>query len=94
MTDSTPITTKKDDDSAKMRKAYGSAMTRLREAHRDEFNVFQAEEAKKLGIDWKPKATAEEKAAAEVDRLLAAHPSLAAHVLDSIEKSVGDQQTA
>lgn len=58
------------------RKAYGLAMKRLREAHREEFNTFMAEEAKTLGVDWKPRPTEAEKAAAELDALLAAHPEL------------------
>jgi hypothetical protein len=72
MTDSTTS----DDKATKQRKAYGLAQTRLREAHREEFNAFMAEEAKALGIEWKPKPTDEEKAKAELDKILAAHPGL------------------
>lgn len=72
-----PKTSAKDRD---MRAAYGAATKRLREAHRDEFNEYQKEEAKKLGIDWSPKPTAEEKARAQFQELLAQHPGLASEV--------------
>lgn len=76
MTDST--TTEATDKSTLQRKAYGLAQTRLREAHREEFNAFMAEEAKKLGVEWKPKPTEAEKAKAQLDSLLAQHPELRA----------------
>lgn len=58
------------------RQAYGAATRRLRESHRAEFNALMQEEAKELGLDWKPKPTDAEKAAAQVAALLAAHPEL------------------
>ena len=64
------------DKASKQRKAYGAATARLREAHRDEFNTFMQEEAKTLGIDWKPKPTDAQKAKAQLDALLAEHPEL------------------
>lgn len=76
MTESTTPTPESDDKGAKQRKAYGAAQARLRDAHRDEFNVFMQEEAKKLGIDWKPKPNAAQKAKAQLDALLAEHPEL------------------
>lgn len=69
-------TTPTDDKATKQRRAYGLAMTRLREAHREEFNTFMAEEAEKLGVEWKPKPTEEQKAKAQLDAILASHPGL------------------
>jgi hypothetical protein len=65
-----------EDRSSLHRQAYGAATRRLREAHRAEFNALMQEEAKGLGLDWKPKPTDAEKAAAQVAALLAAHPEL------------------
>jgi hypothetical protein len=78
MTESTTQPT--DDKQAKVRKAYSAATARIREAHREEFNVFMKEEAKKAGIDWNPKPTDEEKAKATLDALLAQHPGLRAEM--------------
>lgn len=66
----------KQDKATLQRKAYGTAQTRLREAHREEFNQFMVEEAKALGLDWRPKPTDEQKAASQLAALLAAHPGL------------------
>jgi hypothetical protein len=68
------------DDAAKTRKAYSAATRRLREAHKDEFNGFMREEAKRLGVDWAPRLTPEQKAEQEFDRLLEEHPHLRAKV--------------
>lgn len=69
------------------RKAYGLAQKRLREAHRDEFNAFMKEEAKALGVDWSPKPTEAEKAAAEMEALLTAHPELRERFAPQAEES-------
>jgi len=67
-------------DANKRRQAYTVATTRLREAHRDEFNKFQQEEAARLGIDWKPRPTEQEKAAATLQRIIREFPDLAEKV--------------
>ena len=41
-------------------KAYGAATTRLRDAHRDEFNALLEEEYKALGLTPRRRRTAEE----------------------------------
>lgn len=64
------------DKSSGLRKAYGAATKRLREAHRDEFNQFMQAEAKTLGIEWSPKPTDEQKAATQLAALLADYPGL------------------
>jgi len=71
MTDET-----EDDRKALLRKAYGTASQRLRENHREEFNDLRSTAAKELGVEWAPRLTAEEKAEAEFDALLDAHPHL------------------
>lgn len=57
-------------------KAYGAATARLREEHRDEFEKFYVEEAKALGVDYKPKPTPEQKAEEEMKALLQQFPHL------------------
>lgn len=58
------------------RQAVAAADKRLREAHRDEWLGFAQQEAQARGVEYKPRPTPEEKAAAELDRLLAEHPEL------------------
>jgi hypothetical protein len=60
--------------------AYGAASNRLKEAHLDEWNGYMREETVKRGEKWSPKPTAEEKAEAELQALLKAHPHLAEKV--------------
>jgi hypothetical protein len=70
-----------------LRKAYGAATTALREKHRDEFEALYVEEAQKLGVDYKPKPTAEQKAEQELRDLLEKFPHLR-------ETLTADQQAA
>lgn len=63
-------------ESAAKREAHSRATTRLRNEYRTRLNEITKEEMKARGIDWSPKPTEEEKAAAQVAELLAAHPSL------------------
>lgn len=65
------------DRANRLRKAYTNATTRLRESRREEFDALYAEEAQKLGVDYTPRPTAEQKAEQEFDALLAAYPHLA-----------------
>ncbi len=54
-------TTKSDEKPDNSRnKAYGAATTRLRDAHRDEFNALLEEEYKALGLTPRRRRTAEE----------------------------------
>lgn len=59
-----------------LRKAYGAATARLREEHREEFERLQVEEAKRLGFDYKPKPTPEQKAEEDLRALLTQFPGL------------------
>jgi dsDNA-binding SOS-regulon protein len=72
-------------------KAYGKAMSRLREEHREEFDALVAEEYEAVGLTFRKRASAEEreareaaereaKAKAKLDKLLAEHPELRAHL--------------
>lgn len=73
----TTAPTTKEDKAKALGECYTAATRRLREAHLAEFNGYRAEEAKARGIEWTPQPTAAEKAAAEIERLLADNPGLA-----------------
>lgn len=62
--------------SAKLSAARQAATTSLINAHRDEFNSLMEAKAKELGVEWKRKLTSEERAEAELEKLLAANPQL------------------
>lgn len=64
------------DAQALRRAAYTEANTRLREAHRDDFEKFYEEECKKVGVTYKRRLTDAEKAQQKIDQLLAEHPEL------------------
>lgn len=64
-------------DANKLRKAYGTATQMLRDKHRDDFNALYSKEAAKLGVEWKPRATGEEKAAKQLMSILGEYPALA-----------------
>lgn len=59
-----------------LNKAYSAASARLREEHRKQFDALYVEEAAKLGVEYKPKPTEEEKAEQQLRELLAQHPNL------------------
>ena len=56
--------------------ARSKAMTRLREKYRTEHNDIIRELMAEAGHEWKPRPTKEEKAEAELRKLLAENPSL------------------
>jgi len=62
-------------------KAYGKATQQLKEAHRDEFNALYQKAAADEGVEWSPRLSPEQKAEAEVKRLLAEYPGLSQRVL-------------
>jgi len=68
--------TPSEDRKTALRQAYGEATTKLREAHRDEFNDLYAAAAKKHGVDWSPRPTEEQQAEALFDDLLTRFPAL------------------
>lgn len=62
----------------KRRAAYSAAESRLREAHLDEFKALVKEEADRLGVTYVFRKTDAERAAEQLDKLLATHPELRA----------------
>lgn len=76
-----------------MRTAYSNATSRLREKYRGEFNQFMKEETKALGIEWKPRPSAREKAAQTLDALLAEHPDLIDEIASRVTPE-GQQQAS
>lgn len=74
-----------DSDKNLIRKAYSVATTRLREEHRPHFLKLMAEEAEKLGVKWKPRPTSEEKAKADLQKMLTDNPALAEYVVELIK---------
>src|SRR5262245_7891697 len=60
-----------------LNQAYGAAQSRLRGAHKDEFNGYYSEEAASRGIEWSPKLSPEQKAERDMRELLAEFPHLA-----------------
>lgn len=82
MTESTTETNEQEKDRAsKLRKAYTNAQATLRTKHRDEFDRLYQEEAQKLGVDYTPKPSAEQKAEQQIDSLLAEYPHLRERLL-------------
>lgn len=77
--DTTPETDKRT-DAEKRRAAYTAGERRLREAHREEFLGLVKQEAERLGVEYVPRKTEEEKAEEALNALLSAHPGLAAKV--------------
>jgi hypothetical protein len=67
-----------------MSQAYGVAQKRLREAHKDEFNGYYAEECKARGIDWVPKKSKQEQALDQITGLLSAYPDLAEKLVERL----------
>ena len=59
-----------------LREIYSEAEKVLRERHLDEFNQIRSDLASARGIDWTPKQSEEEKAAATIAELLAKFPDL------------------
>jgi hypothetical protein len=79
MSDTESTTVETDPQKAKS-EAFSAAGKRLRETNREQYVRFVAEEMKARGIEWAPKPTAAEKAAAEAKALLEAHPEIAAEL--------------
>lgn len=63
-----------------LKQAYSSATSRLREAHKEEFDGFYQEEAEARGVEYTPRPTAEQKAEAELASLLEKFPHLRSKV--------------
>lgn len=88
MTDQ-PNTVDGNDRDAKLRQAYSLASQELRQTYQKEFNELRVKHSKALGVEWTPRPSKDEKARAELDRLLSENPGLmedlAARVLPTVE---------
>ena len=60
----------------RLQKAYTTATQELRDIHREEFNKLYAAAAEEQGVEWKPRATAEQKAERAFDELVEQFPHL------------------
>lgn len=59
-----------------LRQAYGTASQELREEHRGEFNERYAAAAQRLGVDWSPRPSEEQRAEQQFEQLLTDYPHL------------------
>ena len=59
-----------------LRKAYSEATQTLREKHRGDFEAAYAEAAQQLGVDWKPRPNAEQRAQQQFEELVTQFPYL------------------
>lgn len=89
MTEQQATTTDDNERSKKLRKAYGNATTRLREAHRDEFDSLYSQEAESLGVEYTPRPSAEQKALQQLQALLDEYPQLRGQVAGTSDDSEG-----
>jgi hypothetical protein len=64
-------------EAADRRKAVYQATKRVREAHADTYEKFLREECDALGIEYKRRRSGEERARAQIEKLLAEYPELA-----------------
>lgn len=76
----------KDDRDAVLRESYTETTKWLRQRHSEEFNKQRQAWLLGKGVEWTPPPTAEQKAEAELDALLAAHPELAEKVAAKISR--------
>lgn len=81
MTDQTVDSTEQGDEQSKgrntaLRQAYTAATSRLRDAHRDEFERLYQQEATNRGVEYTPRLTPEQKAEKQLADLLREHPHL------------------
>lgn len=81
-----PVEDDSTDRDAVLKATYVVATKRLREAHLDEFNGYRQEEAAKRGVEWTPPLSADQKARADLDRLLAEHPHLVEELASRVEQ--------
>lgn len=83
MTDTPP----ENERDRKIRQAYTVATQALREKHPEEFAELRVAAAKDLGIEWQPRPSREQKAQAELDRLLEENPELLARLAERVAEA-------
>jgi vacuolar-type H+-ATPase subunit H len=87
-TTATPAPTTQEDKDKALKKAYQSATSKLRDAHREDFNRIYKAEAEALGVKWEPRKTAEERAEEEMEDLIRRFPHLAGKVTAPAKEEV------
>lgn len=78
-------------DEQKVAKSYSVAIQALKDAHLEEFNTLRIAAATELGVTWKPQPTAEQKAEAEIKKLVADNPGLAERYPSLLNFDKGDE---
>jgi hypothetical protein len=68
-----------------LRKAYGTATAQLREKYKDEFLLLQQSAAQKLGLDWSPRKSKEQRDREKVQKILADNPAIKAELIAEIK---------
>lgn len=89
MTEATP-----ENRDSLVRKAYTNANSILRDRHKDEFLELHQAEAKKLGLDWTPRKTKEQKAREQMGKLLNENPTLREELMAAARTELANQQAA
>lgn len=74
----TTTTEKSPTEKETVARARALAARDLRNKYRKEHDDLVKQHAKAMGVDWSPRPTKEERAQAELERLLAENPTLAA----------------
>lgn len=74
-------------------KADSAAYRALRKAHLQEFNEAKQKAAAELGLDWRPRASAEERARKQINALLSEHPELQAELAAALAAGRADPAT-
>lgn len=72
-----PTPSEQEARSEAIRKGHSHALSVLKEKHKTEYNDLVKTEVKRLGFDWSPKKTQEEKDREAFEALLAANPQFA-----------------
>lgn len=78
---------------ALINKADSAAYRALRKAHLQEFNEAKQKAAAELGLDWHPRASAEERARKQISNLLSEHPDLQAELLAALSQQGAEAAT-
>jgi hypothetical protein len=81
-------------DKSASNKITSLAFKKLREAHAEEYEQLKEAAAKELGVEYKRRKSAEEKARDTLATLLSQHPSIRAELVDEIAEQVRSEGAA
>lgn len=73
-----------------LRKAYGQASAQLREKYKDEFLLLQQSAAQKLGLDWSPRKSKEQRDREKLQKILADNPALKDELFAQVKAQIGE----